>query len=108
MKVAEIPKLAEGEKMHISFGNSSKKAATNNSPGKKPKSISGGGPILLKKPPKVAETSTAEGSTNAMTEVTNGLEKVQLVEEPSTVDVVSKVGGDNDDDDEAWGDFEQA
>ena len=112
MKVAEIPKLAEGEKMHISFGNSSsKKPTTNNAPEKKSKSISGGsggGPILLKKPPKVVETASSVGSTNAMTEVTSGLEKVKLVEEPSTADVESKAGGNSDDDDEAWGDFEQA
>jgi Protein of unknown function (DUF1681) len=114
MKVAEIPKLAEGEKMHISFGNNStskKKPASTNTALKKPKSTNGGSgsPLLLKKPPKVVETTTAEVFTNTMTEMTTGVKEVQLVEEPSTADAVSKGGGDEDDDnDEGWGDFEQA
>ena len=114
MKVAEIPKLAEGEKMHISFGNhstSKKKPTSDNTALKKPKSTNGGSgsPLLLKKPPKVVETTTANVFTNTMTEMTTGVGKVQLVEEPSTVDAVSKGGGEeDDDDDEGWGDFEQA
>ena len=112
MKVAEIPKLAEGEKMHISFGNNSKKKpASNNTALKKPKSTNGGSEslLLLKKPPKVVETTTAEVFTNTMSEMTTGVGKVQLGKEPSTADAVSKSGGDEDDDnDEGWGDFEQA
>jgi len=77
LQVAEIPKLAEGEKIHINFGNSAKnssssssekktRAATNKSVTTGTGGSSSGSPFLLKKPPK-AET-TAAGTVNTNTE----------------------------------------
>jgi hypothetical protein len=98
MKVAEIPKLAEGEKIHISFG--SKKATDADK--KKPRP-SGGGPILLKKPPKL-ETTTV-GMENATAEITQGVEQVTLEDKGTDPNTPA---GDGDDEDDGWGDFEQA
>jgi Protein of unknown function (DUF1681) len=135
MKVAEIPKLADGEKIHISlFGSSSPHTNNNNHkttdiPKKKTKSGTGtGGPIvLLKKPPKV-ETS-ATGTTNATTdrveETTTGLATVHLQDDTTTAasatvatttqqvsaapaPAAATVAATDDNEEDEWGDFEQA
>lgn len=99
MKVAEIPKLAEGEKIHISFG--SRKPTDGDK--KKPRPSGGGGPVLLKKPPKV-ETTTV-GMENATAEITQAVEMVKLEDKGTDPTTPS---GDDDDEDDGWGDFEQA
>lgn len=110
MKLAEIPKLADGEKIHISFGGSTK--SKNNSTEKKKTSAGSGGPFLLKKPPKVDPASSVTAQATA--ELTNNLGQVQLAD-PSIVPATTTIStaetttteGHIDDDDD-WGDFEQA
>jgi hypothetical protein len=133
MKVAEIPKLAQGEKMHISFGKigssgdglekKTRSSATSGSGG-------GVGPILLKKPPKVEVTPS--GTINKVVDgeeeqVRLNLENVNLQEDHRSVASSASDGahaandGDLDDDDdddddvvaagddeEEWDDFQQA
>ena len=110
MKVAEIPKLGAGEKIHINFGNKEKSTIVKDAI-EKP-SGGGGGLLLLKKPPKFTPEErevrlsmgecdiAAEHETNSSTD--------------SEGAVARSLGGlsigdlDNDDDDDDWGGFQEA
>lgn len=100
MKVAEIPKLAAGEKIHISFGN---KQPGGKKKQHKPSGGGGGGPILLKKPPKVDRSD--QGTINATDTVTEDLKKVDL-KDTSSESATAPTGNVAEEDE--WGDFEQA
>jgi len=122
MKVAEIPKLAAGDKIHISFGTSKKKSTIvhNNNTNNKPTSSSSSSPkaiplLLKKKPPKF----TQEGERNirlSMGELV--LDKDLKEKTPSSADSEGAValdestcldnGSDDDDDDDDWGGFQEA
>lgn len=124
MKVTEIPKLAEGEKIHISFG----KVGGGGGDSSEKKSRSGGGgsaagPMLLKKPPKVEVTPSCTINTFVVGEeqVELNMENINLQDDHKSVASTDSEGahaanddgdlGDNDDDDddeEEWDDFQQA
>ncbi len=125
MKVTEIPKLAEGETIHISFGKNSSGNGSNSTEKKTkstPKSAtgsSGSGPMLLKKPPKVE--TTPSGTLN-MSEPENlhlSMGNINLQEDHKSIassasdcahatDNVNNDPNDDDDDDDEWDDFQQA
>lgn len=90
MKVAEIPTLKEGDKMHINLPGGGtgrrKKAST-------PSSAGGGGPFLLKKPPKVAGASSPTPAT-AVPQVIVNLSEMEAAPEPMDVEDFGEVAGD--------------
>lgn len=105
MKVMEIPKLGEGEKIHIKLGTS-KRRSTKTSDGNKKIS---GGPLLLKKPPKFdsrgndtganttdMDSRAKENTGDATLDSQNGVVQASV---PSEVD--SDFGDD-------WNDFQEA
>jgi adaptin ear-binding coat-associated protein 1/2 len=84
MKVAEIPTLKEGDKMHINLPGAAgsrprKKATTPTGSG------SGGGPFLLKKPPPAAGTSSSPTPANPPKVVVN-LSEMETPPEPMEVE----------------------
>lgn len=81
MKVAEVPKLQEGEKIHINLGTSKRKSTKS-----KVEQKSNGGLFLLKKPPKFAGGSEVE----------------------STLTQATKSSGKDDDFGDDWNDFQEA
>lgn len=90
MKVAEIPTLKEGDKMHINLPGGGtgrrKKAST-------PSSAGGGGPFLLKKPPKVAGASSPTPAT-AVPQVIVNLSEMEAAPEPMDVEDFGEGAGD--------------
>ena len=115
MKVAEIPKLAKGEKIHISFGG-------NNHDGKKKeksvivkddgskKAPGGAVPLLLKKkPPKFTpeerNVRLSMGDCDIAAEHEEHSSSESDVAQAESVD--DSLGNSTDDDDD-WGDFKEA
>lgn len=109
MKVKEIPKLAEGEKIHIDLGGSCKKSKIVTQGGKKNESSSKSTPVLLKKPPKfTAEERDIRLSMGDMDLDANHESQHSSSESEGAVarSVVSDFSGFSDSDD--WNDFQQA
>ena len=109
MKVKEIPKLAEGEKIHIDLGGG-KKSKIVNQGGKKNQATST--PVLLKKPPKfTAEERNIRLSMGDM-DLDADHESHSSSESEGAVarSVVSDFSGfsDSDNNDDDWNDFQQA
>ena len=112
MKVKEIPKLAEGEKIHIDLGGG-KKSKIVNQGGKKNESSSKSTPVLLKKPPKfTAEERDIRLSMGDMDLDANHESQHSSSESEGAVarSVVSDFSGfsDSDNNDDDWNDFQQA
>mmetsp|Transcript_27010 Transcript_27010/g.65552 ORF Transcript_27010/g.65552 Transcript_27010/m.65552 type:complete len:252 (-) Transcript_27010:310-1065(-) len=104
MKMKEIPRLGEGEKIHINLGTSRRKSAKAIKVEKK----SSDGPFLLKKPPKFAST---EG------DISSGISDMDLaakkdsfvVSEPESTVVETTVSSEMDDEfGDDWNDFQEA
>lgn len=109
MKVKEIPKLAEGEKIHIDLGGSKKKSSIVPKADKK----SGGSstPILLKKPPKFEiEESNIHLSMGEMALDADNASLSSESEGAVARSVVTDFTGfsDGSDDDDDWNDFQEA
>ena len=112
MKVAEIPKLAEGEKIHVNIGGGSSKKK------KLTAKKEGGGsakPILLKKPPK-ASTAEERNIRLSMGGISIGDDHKSVDSDDSDVahadtsldrDNINTIEGDEDDFDD-WDDFQSA
>jgi hypothetical protein len=132
MKIAEIPKLAAGETMHISFGKD--KGSSGSEKKRKSNKSSGGGVFLLKKPPKSGgeTTNSTEEETPATAVAAStttisppdkdalhlSMGNINLQDDHKSVassdsDVAhgggEDIAGDGDDDDEdEWDDFQEA
>jgi len=103
MKVKEIPKLGEGEKIHINLGTSKRKSTKASNVDKKTSC----GPLLLKKPPKAAAT---EGNISSISDMDLAAKKDVLeVPEPESAMEQAAVSSEADDDfGDDWNDFQEA
>ncbi|CAJ1955131.1 unnamed protein product [Cylindrotheca closterium] len=109
MKVKEIPKLGEGEKIHVNLGTSKRKSANASS-----KKKNSGGPFLLKKPPKFA--SAEEDMISNVSDMDLAAKKGSFAgPEPESIAAqttpLSISGGADDEFDELgddWNDFQEA
>ncbi|KAL3942218.1 MAG: hypothetical protein SGBAC_003565 [Bacillariaceae sp.] len=103
MKVKEIPKLGEGEKIHIKLGTSKRKSTKASNVNKK----TSGGPFLLKKPPKAV--GAPEGKMNSIPDMDMAAKKDVLeVSKPESTMEQAAVSNEADDDfGDDWNDFQE-
>lgn len=101
MKVKEIPKLGEGEKIRINLGSSKRKSPKAAKGEKK----SSGGPFLLKKPPTFA-SNAADVTSGKPGIILEGMTGESASVEPNST--MPPAGETDDDFGDDWNDFQEA